>query len=302
VTVGVALDADASACLTDGGAAARMRWDRGQHAKEFGMSSIDTATARDGTRIAYSVIPGRGKGRLALAHSLAMDHSFWSRTAHFLSGPDILVYDCRGHGRSGKPKGPYTIESAADDLADLMSHVGWTRACVAGASMGGCISLAFAVRYPQKTTGLGLIDTTAWYGADSVQKWEERGQQGFTQGMASLLGFQLSRWLSDAFRERHPEIVEEAKRVFVGNDPAAYLETCRMLGAADLRAGLASIVCPTRVVVGAEDYATPPAMAAALEAGIPHATLRIIEGVRHFTPLECPQLIAEELSRLLDAP
>jgi 3-oxoadipate enol-lactonase len=266
------------------------------------MGAIEFATVRDGARIAYSLVPRRGAGRLALVHSLAMDHSFWSQVASLLPQAEILTWDCRGHGRSAKPAGPYTVEAAADDLVDLLKEIGWTRTCVAGASMGGCIALAFAQNHPDATAGLGLIDTTAWYGVDSVQKWEERGQQGLTQGMASLLDFQTSRWLSDSFRARRPDVVEEAKRIFVANDPAAYLETCRMLGAADLRAGLGEIACPTRIVVGADDYATPPAMAEALAAGIPNATLRVVDGVCHFTPLECPQVIADELSQLLVPP
>jgi 3-oxoadipate enol-lactonase len=261
----------------------------------------DIATTRDGTKISCRVHKGTGKGRCVLIHSLAMDGTFWNRVAaHLTSAAEVLVYDCRGHGRSGKPKGPYTVEGHADDLADLLSAAGWSRAVVAGASMGGCIALAFAAAYPEKVAGLGLIDTTAWYGPNAPQQWEERGQKGLQEGMASLVEFQKSRWVSDGFREQHPEVVEDAISVFLANDTAAYLETCRMLGAVDKREALPRFAFPTRVVVGAEDYATPIAMAEAMRDAIPGATLRVLEGVRHFTPLECPDKIAEELKGLVD--
>jgi 3-oxoadipate enol-lactonase len=263
---------------------------------------LQTAITRDGIQIKYRLINGSGQGRCALVHSLAMNGDFWNGVAaHLTDAADILVYDVRGHGRSGKPKGSQPIERHADDLADLLDAAGWERAVVAGASMGGCIALAFAKHYPQRVSGLGLIDTTAWYGPKAPEQWEERGQKGLREGMASLVEFQRSRWVSDTFQEQYPDIVDKAIAVFLANDREAYLETCRMLGAADMRK-LPLFPFPTRIVVGEEDYATPIAMAEAMRDLIPGSTLTILKGVRHLTPLECPERVAGELKELLAVP
>jgi len=73
---------------------------------------------------------------------------------------------------------------------------------------------------------------------------------------------------------------------------AAYAQTCRMLGACDLRAGLASITAPTAIVVARKDYATPPAMAEAMHKAIAGSSLMVLPGARHLTPLERPGEIA----------
>jgi 3-oxoadipate enol-lactonase len=235
-----------------------------------------------------------------LIHSLAMDGTFWhSLIRHLDRDTAILVYDCRGHGRSGKPHGPYTVEHFAGDLADLMNHVGWDRAMVAGASMGGCIALAFAAAYPVRCTALGLIDTTAWYGPEAPRQWVERGEKAAQGGMAALVTFQTTRWFGDAFRERNPAIVQQCVDVFIANDVPAYVETCRMLGACDLRTALPGLNMPTAVIVGEEDYATPIAMAEAMSNGIKGSTLTILQGGRHLTPLEMPERIAADLNDLM---
>src|SRR4051794_37606319 len=186
-----------------------------------------------------------------------MDRRFWAPVADLLAAKaSVLTYDCRGHGASDKPKGPYTVELFANDLADLLDHVGWTSALVAGASMGGCISLAFAAAYPQRTAALGLVDTTAWYGADAPKAWAERASKALETGLESLVEFQTTRWFGDAFRAANPGIVKESVDIFLRNDVPAYAETCRMLGAADLRAALPGFKMPTAIVVGEEDYAT----------------------------------------------
>ena len=79
---------------------------------------------------------------------------------------------------------------------------------------------------------------------------------------------------------------------------SAYAQTCRMLGACDLRAGLPTIKVPTAIVVGEEDYATPPAMAEAMHEAIAGSTLTVLRGARHLTPLERPAEIAAALDGL----
>ena len=111
-----------------------------------------------------------------------MDHRFWDRTAAELAGVgELLVWDCPGHGASSKPAGPYTCEGFADDLADVFDAVGWDAAVVAGASMGGCITLAFAGRHAGRVKGVGLIDTTAWYGPTAPKDWEGARREGSYQ-------------------------------------------------------------------------------------------------------------------------
>ena len=260
------------------------------------------ARVRDGTPIGYSVHGDRAASRAAvLVHSLAMDRHFWDPIATRLAAEGaVLAYDCRGHGASGAGGRSYSVAQFADDLADLMSELRWEKALVAGASMGGCVALAFAERYPQRTAALALIDTTAWYGEDAPAQWEERARKALEGGLPSLVDFQVTRWFSDAFRAARPQLVAAAVAVFLRNDPQSYAASCRMLGAADLRHALRAIRVPTAVLVGEEDYATPVGMAQALHHGIERSTLAVLKNARHLTPLEKPDEIAAELRKLLN--
>jgi 3-oxoadipate enol-lactonase len=256
---------------------------------------------RDGTSISYAVTGASQNRKVALIHSLALDGEFWRPVADIISKKAaVLTIDCRGHGASGKPPGPYSLTQFADDLADVMDGIGWPSAVVAGASMGGCVALSFAAQYPSRATGLGLFDTTAWYGANAPKAWEERAQRGVSDGMASLVEFQKTRWFGDAFRAQQTELVDRTVATFVKTDPKAYAETCRMMGAFDLRDKLAALRMPTRIAVGEEDQATPIAMSKTLQEGISGSTLNVIAGGRHLTPLERPQQIAGEIEKLLE--
>jgi 3-oxoadipate enol-lactonase len=238
--------------------------------------------------------------RVALIHSLALDRSVWDGVvARLKDEAAVLTFDCRGHGRSPRTPGAYTAQVFARDLAELLDHVGWDTSVVVGCSMGGNVAQAFAGEYPQRVSALGLIDTTAWYGADAAAKFKERAEIARTKGLRDMIDFQLTRWFSDGFRANHPEVLKRMTDIFVANDVDCYGASCELLGAADTRAQLGSFKMPTAIVVGEEDYATPVAMARQLHEAIPQSTLNIIAGARHLTPIEFPDRIAAELRGLL---
>ena len=260
------------------------------------------ARMTDGNVIPYEIFNnGENKNRrVVLVHSLNMNRSFWYPVVESLSdSAEVLVYDCRGHGQATKPKGPYTVELFASDLNTLLNAVAWDSAVIGGASMGGCVSIAFAALHTDRCRALCLIDTTAWYGENAPIEWEERAQRALNDGFDAMIDFQKIRWFSDSFRRDHPEIVEEALSMFRSNEPVAYAEACRMLGAADLRPLLSRLSMPIRILVGEQDYATPLSTSEAMNAAIPGSSMRVITGARHLTPLEVPDEIASELKTLL---
>jgi 3-oxoadipate enol-lactonase len=261
-----------------------------------------SATLIDGATLAYTLhfAPRPDAPRLVLVHSLALDRSVWDGVAAQMAAEaHLLAYDCRGHGRSDRRARKYTADLFAHDLAQLLDHVGWSSAVIAGCSMGGCVALAFGGLFPRRAEGLGLIDTTAWYGADAPEKFKERADAARTKGMRALFGFQSTRWFSDAFRAAHPEVLDRTLAVFVESDLDCYAATCDLLGTADLRSYLPAFRMPVAVVVGEEDYATPVGMARQLHDAIPHSTLTIIPQARHLTPIEHPGPVSAELRALL---
>jgi 3-oxoadipate enol-lactonase len=265
-------------------------------------SANGTFQTSDGCPIAYTLHPiaGAAGPRVALVHSLALDRSIWNGVVKILTGhAAVLTYDCRGHGQSGRAAMTYTTDLFARDLAELLDHVGWPAATVAGCSMGGCAAQAFGARYPQRTQGLCLIDTTAWYGPEAPKQWRERAATARSKGLGALIDFQVTRWFGAAFRAAHPEVVNALTRIFLANDVRCYEATCEMLGDADLRPLLPSITAPTAIVVGEEDYATPVSMAQALHVAIAGSTLTVISGGRHITPAERPAEIAASIAKLV---
>jgi 3-oxoadipate enol-lactonase len=260
------------------------------------------ARTRDGISLSYTHFPAEdGAPRIAFVHSLALNRSLWSSVVGLLAGKvEMVTYDCRGHGLSGQPTGPYSTAQFADDLADLLDDLGWRSTIVVGCSMGGMVAQHFASRHRGRTEAALFVDTTAWYGPTAPADWAGRAAKARERGLPSLIPFQLTRWFGDAFREANPELLSQLTDVFTANNPDCYEATCIMLGAADLRRSASDIAHPAAVIVGEDDAAAPPAMAHDLAERIGDGPAIVVPGARHLTPLENPQIVVDTLSVLLD--
>jgi len=249
-------------------------------------------------RLSYTIESDGASPPIVLLHSLALDRSMWRRLLESLpTDRRVITMDMRGHGES--PKGfQFTIEDMADDVAETLLEIGHDRAIIVGLSMGGCVAQAIAIRHPSIVSGLGLVDTTAWYGPDAPERWSERAAQAVEQGMASLAQFQLNRWFGEQFLDEFPDAGRQLLDVFASNDLDSYVASCHAMGAFDARPGLGQINVPTVVVVGEHDPATTPAHANDLQRGIQGSTLHVIDEAKHLTPVERPQEVAEALQKL----
>ena len=104
--------------------------------------------------------------------------------------------------------------------------------------------------------------------------------------MGVLVEPAIERWFTPEFVAGHPEIVGRYAAWIGENDATGYAAACRSLATLDLRSRLGEIRCPTLVVVGDRDQATPVAMAETLAAGIAGATLRILGPAGHLVTEE----------------
>jgi 3-oxoadipate enol-lactonase len=231
-------------------------------------------------------------------HALAMDGDMWRGVVDALnhSHPQVqgamLGLDCRGHGTSESGEGEFTTAQFAQDMLAVLDAVQAPRAHLVGCSMGGTVALAFAGRYPERVASLTVVDSTAWYGLEAPEKWEQRAKTALSEGLGALIEFQKSRWFNPKFLDEQPELVRQTVEVFLANRVSAYASSCRMLGHADERAAMTAYKGPAAIVVGEEDYATPLAMSQLMTDQLANATLTVIPGARHYTPLEAPSQVA----------
>lgn len=201
----------------------------------------------------------------------------------------LLQYDCRGQGQSEHPAGPYSMELHADDLAALLTALGYEKAHIAGISYGGEVAQAFGLKYPERTLSLILADTVSEVGPElriTVDSWLDSAKAADSDAFFNA----TVPWnFSQAFIAANPALLADAKKRYALLDYPAVVRLCEAFMEVNFTARLGGIKCPVCIIAGSMDLLKGPAYAAILKNAIPHAELHILQGAGHASCWERPQ-------------
>ncbi len=106
--------------------------------------------------------PGETGEKLMLLHGGGLDNAMlsWREVIRLLgSRYEIYAVDMLGYGLSDKPDITYTVPLYVDLLDEVIKQLGIERMSLAGISLGGGVSIGFAVRNPQTVEKLILVDS-----------------------------------------------------------------------------------------------------------------------------------------------
>jgi len=208
----------------------------------------------------------------------------------------VIRYDRRGHGKSGTPPGPYSIEDFGRDALAILDDLNITRIHWCGLSIGGAVGQWLAANAPERIERLVLADTTC-HVADPTP-WQARIKTVTEQGIDAIADDTMARWFTGEFRDREPQTVNHIRAMLTSNPAAGYIASCAALTNLDLRDALPRIKARTLVIAGRYDTSAPLQMAATIRAGIPGASLTILDAA-HVSNVEAPYGFNEALTGFL---
>jgi 3-oxoadipate enol-lactonase len=234
----------------------------------------------------------RGSGlALVFLHAFPLNRMMWQPQEQALASAfRIVSIDLRGHGESDAPLWHYSLEQAADDVCGLLDYLSITQAVFVGLSMGGYILFTLYRNHPQRVKGLVLADTRPQ--ADSQEGRRARfqmAQTAYTQGAGAVADLMLPKLLSAETIRKNPKLVQQVRSMIEGTQISGIAGALMaMAERADSMALLSQINCPTQVVVGERDVATPLSDATIMADRIPGARLAVIPEAGHLSNLEQP--------------
>lgn len=161
----------------------------------------------------------------------------------------VVAADNRGTGRSSKPRGPYSIEQMAEDVAGLMDRLDLPHAHVLGISMGGRIAMALALARPELVDRLVLVSTGP---RAASTRWRVR------------LGMLVANLPLLRGRHRQPRHALKAQ----------FAATTRF----DCTDRLSEIGKPALILHGRSDHVAPLALAEEMAARLPDSRLVLADG------------------------
>jgi 3-oxoadipate enol-lactonase len=231
---------------------------------------------------------------LMLCNSLGTDLHMWDpQVEAFTQDFQLVRYDRRGHGKSGAPKGPYSMDMLGRDALAIMDGLGLKKVSWCGLSMGGMVGQWLGANAPERIERLVLSNTNCYY--PIKDPWNDRIKFVSEKGLAAIVGPNMERWFTKDFREREPATIERMTEMFVQTPLEGYLGCCAAVRDMDHRALLPKITAPTLIIAGRDDVATPVENAIYIQTRIPGAALTVLEAAAHISNVEQPGTFTGEV-------
>lgn len=226
---------------------------------------------------------------LLLLHGALVARTYWQPQLDTLAPhARVIACDLRGHGAAANLNGPFSVAGFAQDVLDLLDHLGLDHVVCCGHSLGGMVAQELALSAPERVRGLILADT--WYDPRG-DWWEPVPMRTFmlrwmlaatrVEDMVALMAHGLGRL--------NPAITPYAQTVmgqYIANR-RAYLQIWDAAMRFNSAARLHQIACPTLVLVS-DRFAFTYMQARAMQRRIPGAELVEIPNSGHWVNWDNP--------------
>jgi pimeloyl-ACP methyl ester carboxylesterase/AraC-like DNA-binding protein len=259
--------------------------------RELPPQAIRYCTARDGTRLAFSVM-GEGPPLVKTANWLNHLEFDWESPiwkhwlAELTDGRRLIRYDERGNGLSDWDTPELSLNAFVDDLETVVSAAGLETFDLLAISQGAAVAAAYAVRNPHRIRKMVL------YGGFAAG-WAVRGTKEELDRREAMLTLTQVGWGSDnpAYRQlftnlympgataRQQKWFNELQKKSASPENAVRMQ--RALSLIDVRDLLGKVRTPTLVVHARGDQAVPFECSQELARNIPGARLVALEGQNH---------------------
>ena len=237
---------------------------------------------------------------VVLLHAGVADRRMWNGVLPALTASyQVVRYDLRGYGESPPSTQPY---QPADDLAAVLDHLSLAGAHLVGASMGGYVSLDFAVAQPGRVRSLALL-APGLPGHDfgpGVRAYFDAEEAALERGdIDAVVELNLETWVRGARAAWSPRLravgeeLRDQLRIIAVNQSGG--EDFEEAAPTPARAHLAELAVPTLVLIADADHADFVAIAEHIAATIPGARSVRLPDTAHLPALERPDDTAAAL-------
>lgn len=248
---------------------------------------------------------------VVLSHGGGWDHRSWMGQVEALSDDyEVVVYDVRGHGRSGSSDEDYTMDTYAADLKALVDALELDSPVVGGLSLGGMIAHTYAATYPDDCAGLIAAEAMVEFDLSRTERLVGTAMKYVMRVVGPARARTLRTWIAklrgnvedDDGDEPMPGLDVTVEEYM--DEVAAAMgseESLKMSAAVETLDGdPEAIDVPTLVVTGEDPNDAIAAGAAAMEEAIDDVRVEVVEDAGHGVNLEEPEAFNEALGAFLE--
>jgi pimeloyl-ACP methyl ester carboxylesterase len=220
---------------------------------------------------------GSRQSAVVLVHGANDQAGTWCTVAPTLAQKHrVFMLDLPGHGESAPKEGPIPISLIVERLEAVIDDaVGNDPVTLVGNSLGGWISMLYALKHPTRVERL-VLEASGGLARPLAVPIVAHTREEAIPILRAVHGpqYEPQEWVIEALLQR------------ASGSPMLRLTE---LLEHDIEPRLGQIAVPSTLIWGADDGVLPMSYAEALRDAIPNADLRVIEGAAHIPHMQQPE-------------
>lgn len=224
---------------------------------------------------------GKGGLPVVFVHGLGCDHTVWTdQVEHLRRTRRALALDLRGYGKSDPdPKGDYTMEAYAADVAAAAQQLGIPRYVLVGHSMAGAVILSCSAAHPDRVAALVFDDP-----AGDLTQLPKKDREAWLASYAPETYEKFrDEWFGQMLQPAQPDVREKVLGLVRGASREVVEASARSLATYDPKPALKAYPGPMLAINAPENDA--PYSLHRLQ---PSMKVQVIEGVSHWVMMDKP--------------
>lgn len=249
-----------------------------------------------GVKLSYTDL---GSGTcICLLHGYLETAEIWEDFVPLLTDRfRVITMDLPGHGWSGSWGDEHSMNDLAASLEKILDTEGIEKIILAGHSMGGYVTMAFAALYPQRLDGYVLFHSTCF--ADTPEKKVNRDREislVLCGRKRQIINVNIPKAFADDNTERLEEKVKRVQEIAYQNEDQGIVALLRgMKNRADLSSTLSDSSLRLLLIGGMKDNYIPSEVFEKLGAMAAHASVLRLQESGHMGFIEEPEICAKAL-------
>jgi len=263
------------------------------------LTPLSRKFAADGS--AYTV-SGASLPALVFIHGVGMNADVWqSQVEHFSGSYQVITYDFLGHGESPMPNDNPTLDDYVEQLNRLVEHVGLSSFSLVGHSMGALLSVAFALKYPNKVQSLIPINIVFNRTQSEQGRVLQRAEQIIKSGEIGNTDQTLKRWFAGKNSAQELTKITKIKQWLANASPYGYGRAYRLFALSDKAFvnQLPLLTPPVLYLTGDDDLNSTPGMSEQMAELTPNGEFFSFTGEAHMMAYIAPKKINARIATFL---
>ncbi|HCR52538.1 TPA: hypothetical protein DIV48_02710 [Candidatus Kaiserbacteria bacterium] len=244
-----------------------------------------------------------GRQTLVWIHGLSGSASAWFPYERIFEKYNLLTFDLRGHGKSGRPKHyeDYGLKECADDVYELLEHLHIDTCIIVSHSFGTLIALEFENTYKRKVSALVLLSPTSFLYQIRLHKFVRIAVRAVIS-ICRILPFRtMRRGRVDysIFSYTGDWDLRRIVRDIYNTTVHSYIYCLSQMYAKSYDEDWKRISAPTLIMHGISDGYVPVQNSVRLANEIPQSELVLLKGANHIIVLNNIAEVSENIERFL---